>query len=81
MLRVGQNHIYTVYIRYFWLGNHQIYGVYIYVYIRFWPTLQMLFIHAVLANPALKHLNRTPVAHGHLAVCQAEKLRRHFLSG
>jgi len=22
--RVGQNHIYTVYIRYFWQGNHQI---------------------------------------------------------
>jgi hypothetical protein len=21
-LRVGQNHIYTVYIRYFWQGNH-----------------------------------------------------------
>ena len=26
MSRVGQNHKYTVYIRYFWLGNHQIYG-------------------------------------------------------
>ena len=24
--RVGQNHIYTVYIRYYWQGNHQIYG-------------------------------------------------------
>jgi hypothetical protein len=24
--RVGQNHIYTVYIRFFWQGNHQIYG-------------------------------------------------------
>ena len=33
--RVGQNHIYTVHLRYFWQGNHQIYGV----YIRFWPTL------------------------------------------
>jgi len=32
MFRVGQNHIYTVYIRYFWLGNHQIYGVYIRIY-------------------------------------------------
>jgi len=42
MARVGQNHIYTVYIyvfiRYFWLGNHQIYGVYIRMY-------------TVLANP------------------------------
>jgi hypothetical protein len=24
--RVGQNHVYTVYIRYFWQGNHRIYG-------------------------------------------------------
>ena len=24
--RVGQNHIFTVYIRNFWQGNHQIYG-------------------------------------------------------
>jgi hypothetical protein len=39
--RVGQNHIYTVYIRYFWQGNHQIYGHIrcIYIFIRFWPTL------------------------------------------
>jgi hypothetical protein len=29
--RVGQNHVYTVYIRYFWQGNHHIYGVYVYV--------------------------------------------------
>ena len=36
--RVGQNHVYTVYVRYFWLGNHQIYGVYIRIY-------------TVLANP------------------------------
>jgi hypothetical protein len=36
--RVGQNHIYTVYLRYFWQGNHQIYG-----HIR--------CIYMVLANP------------------------------
>jgi len=36
--RVGQNHIYTVYIRYFWQRNHRIYG-----HIR--------CIHTVLANP------------------------------
>jgi len=36
--RVGQNHIYTEYIRYFWQGNHQIYG-----HIR--------CIYTVLANP------------------------------
>ena len=38
MYRVGQNHIYTVYIRYFGQGNHQIYG-----HIR--------CIYTVLANP------------------------------
>jgi hypothetical protein len=35
MSRVGQNHIYTVYtvyIQYFLAGNHQIYGVNIYIY-------------------------------------------------
>ena len=35
---IGQNRIYTVYIRYFWQGNHHMYGA----YIRFWPTLQMM---------------------------------------
>jgi len=38
MCRVGQNHIYTVYIRYFWQGNHQIYG-------------HIQCIYTVLANP------------------------------
>jgi len=38
MCRVGQNHIYTVYIRYFWQGKHQIYG-------HIWC------IYTVLANP------------------------------
>ena len=39
MSRVGQNPIHTVYIRYFWLGNHQIYG-----HIR--------CMYTVLANPS-----------------------------
>jgi len=38
MCRVGQNHIYTVYIRYFWQGFYQIYG-----HIR--------CIYTVMANP------------------------------
>ena len=42
--RVGQDHIYTVYIRYFWLGYHQIYG-----HIR--------CIYTVLANSTLLKLN------------------------
>jgi len=37
--RVGQDHIHTVYIRYFWQGNHQIYGHIRCIYIQFWPTL------------------------------------------
>jgi len=39
--RSGQNYIYTVCIRYFWQGNHQIYG-----HIR--------CIYTVLANPTHK---------------------------
>jgi len=38
--RVGQKHTYTVYIPYFWQGNHHIYG-----HIR--------CIYTVLANPSL----------------------------
>jgi len=45
MCRAGQNHIYTVYIRYFWQGNHQIYG-----HIR--------CIYTVLANPTYVCLNQ-----------------------
>jgi hypothetical protein len=41
MSRVGQNHIYTVYIRYFWQGNYKMYGHIRCIYIRFWPTLHM----------------------------------------
>jgi hypothetical protein len=46
MCRAGQNHIYTVYIQYFWLGNHQIYGV----YIRFWPTLFVCMCYMVMLS-------------------------------
>jgi len=43
--RVGQNHIYTVHIRYFWQGNYQIYG-----HIR--------CTYTVLANPIHVQNNR-----------------------
>jgi len=36
--RVGQNHIYMVYIRYFGQGNHQIYGHIRYIYVLANPT-------------------------------------------
>jgi hypothetical protein len=42
IVRVGLNHIYTVYIWYFWQGNHQMYG-----HIR--------CIYTVLANPNHNH--------------------------
>jgi len=47
MYRVDQNHIYTEYIRYFGLEITK-YTVYIYVYIRFWPTLIMYHVLALL---------------------------------
>jgi hypothetical protein len=48
--RVGQNHIYTVHTQNLWQGNHQIYGHIqcIYTYIRFWPTLPIYGVHAVI---------------------------------
>jgi hypothetical protein len=49
--RVGQNHTYTVYIRYFWLGLEITkYTGYIYVYIRFWPTLG-ISLRAIMYDP------------------------------
>jgi hypothetical protein len=48
MCRVGQNHIYTVYIRYFWQENHQIYG-----HIR--------CIYTVLANPEHVYYKATDI--------------------
>ena len=48
MTRVGQNHIYTVYIRYFWQRNHQIYN-----HIR--------SMYTVLANPRNDTLLRSSV--------------------
>ena len=41
--RVGQNHIYTVYTRCFWQGNHQI-------------NCHVRCIYTVLANPAHTHI-------------------------
>ena len=51
--RVGQNHIYTVHIRYFWQGNHEMYG-----HIR--------CIYTVLANPNNIWLGGTGVCCTHV---------------
>jgi len=47
IIRVCQNHIYTVYIRIFWQRNYQIYG-----HIR--------CIYTVLANPSYNSNNSYP---------------------
>jgi hypothetical protein len=61
--RVGQNHIYTVYIRYFWLGNHQIYG-----HIR--------CIYTVLANPKRRICNTAYVTCQGTATTRMHLLRK-----
>ena len=42
--RVGLTHKYTVHVRYFWQGNHQIYG-------------HIQCIYTVLANPTCEQLH------------------------
>ena len=55
MVRVGQNHTYTVYTRYFWQVNYQNYGHVRRIYIRFWPTLFMVLCMLYVSSklPAL----------------------------
>jgi len=81
--RVGQNHIYTVYIRYFWQGNRQIYGYiqcictvlanlsYLFCcpnpFLPFPPNLRLLHLTSVTAVGALLAL-LTAAAAGCLAV-------------
>ena len=50
--RVGQGHIYTVYIWCFWQGNHQIYGHVRCKYrnTRFWPTLKICVFSALVGS-------------------------------
>jgi hypothetical protein len=44
-------YIYTVYIRYFWQENHQLYHTVIYsAYTRFWPTLTNTHTHKETHN-------------------------------
>jgi hypothetical protein len=50
MSRVGQNHIYTVHVRCFWQGNHQIYG-----YIRCLFTVLPNYKHV---QTSTCHLNK-----------------------
>jgi hypothetical protein len=47
--RAGQNHIYMVYARYFWQGNHQIYGVQLYSYGRPYDS-NGAFIYYILCH-------------------------------
>ena len=50
--RVGQNHKYTVHVRYFWQGNHQIYG-------------HIQCIYTVLATPTHIHTHMHTHTHTH----------------
>jgi len=52
--RVGQNHIYAVYIRYFWQGNHQIYRLKLFIIILYG---HIQCIYTVLANPVYESEN------------------------
>ena len=66
--RVGQYHIYTVYIRYFWQGNYEIYG-------------HIQCIYTVLANPNNIWLGGTGVCCTHAAIFllqPAMGLHAHF---
>jgi len=53
---VGQNHIYTVHIRYFWQENHQIYG-----HIRCVCTVLANPIHMVMANTQGQYIHMVMV--------------------
>ena len=69
--RVGQNYIYTVYIRYFWQGNYEIYG-----HIR--------FIYTVLANPIYQCSRKwglLPPASRTAAVNNITEFVRYFQQG
>ena len=67
--RVGPNHIYTVYIRYFWLGNHQIYGVYIRIYTVLANPSHIRCVHGIFLAGKLPHIQA-------YTVCA-----RYFLAG
>ena len=58
--RVGQDHIYTVHIRYFWQGNRQIYG-----HIR--------RIYTVLANPNLTCKRPATLSFRPVCVCACSR--------
>jgi len=61
IIRVGQNHIYTVCIRYFWQGNHHIYA-----HLRCRYTVLANPIYKVLANPTFTTTHPCSVARGKL---------------
>jgi len=50
--RVGQNPIYTVYVRYFWQGNHQIHGHIRCIYTVLANTIYTPYVCMVLADPS-----------------------------
>ena len=83
--RAGQNHIYTVCIRYFWQGNHQIYGhircIYTvlasptnmvdnYVHLRFIQALHTGFTDNLQGNTHTYTHTRTHTQHIHTHILE-----------
>jgi len=62
--KVGQNHIYAVCTRYFWQGNHQIYG-----HIR--------YVYTVLANPTYSCILRSCIMPGTYPLQRSQYLLAH----
>jgi hypothetical protein len=58
--RAGQNHIYTVCIRYFWQGNHQIHGHIRSIYAVLANPIHLIFPVATLPPSSLRRLTYTP---------------------
>jgi len=54
--RVGQNHLYTVYVRYFWQGNHQIYGSGHPAFMFICSSVGHLMLHTLVTKPSMVHL-------------------------
>jgi len=82
---IGQNQIYTVYIRLSWQENHQIYDQIRSIYIQFWPNLIMYFWHpstcdclCVSANARNLSRGLTEAQNGQVFTCSLAHVPPNF---
>jgi len=61
--KVGQNHIYTVYIRCFWQGNHQIYSIYTVLANPSYKLLYCVYSCLVLKSSLYRDVNPSQGQH------------------